>query len=110
MCQHKTLYHKDNIGYVVQCVTCNKIQVAFNVMAITFDEVGFEQFRKNIEKTFCERQPGINPQVKCILIPSPCEGMNLLLSVSELELLHTILEEADNEMKALSMIQQLQEG
>jgi hypothetical protein len=108
MCQHQALYHKENTGYVVKCPSCNKIQIGYGIVSITFDVTGFENFRYNIENTFCRRQPEMDRHVKSVVIPSPCEGINLLLSLEELETLHCILEEADNEMKALCLINEFQ--
>lgn len=106
MCQHQTLYYQENTGYVVKCLTCDKIQVGFNVLSATFDRAGFQKFRQQVLKTHNSRQEGMNRNVKSILIPTPCEGLNLLLSVSELEILYKILEEADNEMKAQELIKE----
>lgn len=104
MCQHQTLYYQENTGYVLKCQSCNKIQVGFNVLSATFDRAGFQKFRQQVVKTHDGRQEGMNRDVKSILIPTPCEGLNLLLSVGELELLYKILEEADSEMKAQELI------
>jgi hypothetical protein len=104
MCHYQTWFHKDDMGYVVQCAGCKKIQVGFNIIAVTFSHADFESFRKAILKTYTSRQHGVNENIKSILIPSPCEGLNLLLSANELKALHCMLEEADNEMKAQNLL------
>jgi hypothetical protein len=106
MCQHQTLYYQENIGYVINCQSCNKIQVGFNILSATFDKIGFQKFRDQVLKANNNKQEGINSSVKSVFIPTPCEGLNLLLTVTELELLLTMLEHADNEMKAQEIIKE----
>lgn len=106
MCQHQTLYYQENIGFIVKCQTCDKIQVGFNVLSATFDKVGFEKFRLQVAKSHEAKQEGMSRSIKAILIPTPCEGLNLLLTVAELDLLFSMLEYADNEMKAQEIIKE----
>jgi hypothetical protein len=80
--------------------------MGFNFLTATFDRAGFKKFCRQVIKTNDSTQEVMNRSVKSILIPTPCKGLNLLLSVSELEVLYKILEEADNEMKAQELIKE----
>ncbi len=45
-----------------------------------------------------------SPVVRSIMIPSPCQGIQLLLSYNELNEFSAMLEEADIELQSLEMI------
>ncbi len=45
-----------------------------------------------------------SPVVRSIMIPSPCQGIQLLLSANELSEFSSMLEEADTELQSLELI------
>jgi hypothetical protein len=104
MCQYQTLYHSDNTGYVIRCTDCEKIQVAYSNLVMTFSHEDFDAFRYWIKKIKEEQPERQNPTVRCIMIPAPCQGIQLLLSPSELNDLVTMLETADTELQSIHLI------
>jgi hypothetical protein len=74
-----------------------------NIM-ITFYPQEFESFRKLVKDLYHQELPVERRQLKHIVIPTPSDCVRLLLSRDDLSDLHTMLEEADNEIKAQSLI------
>lgn len=102
-CHFETLFFSDD-GYVVRCKQCGYYQIAFLCMSISLNEADFKTFCK-IAKTQLEQcQSSFSEQSKCIMINTPAEHVSLLLTRNEAKLLHSMLDEADNESKALSLI------
>jgi hypothetical protein len=105
MCSYQTLFHSDKSGYIIRCEKCAKIQVAYGNLVMTFERNDFDTFHAWIKKIYEGQQTSLSPAVRCIMIPSPCQGMRLLLSYNELKELNTMLEEADTELQSLELIQ-----
>jgi hypothetical protein len=71
---------------------------------MTFNREDFNDFRLWIKK-LSENQPvHNNPAMRCIMVASPCQGIQLLLSAAELAELVTLLECADAELQSLQLI------
>ena len=104
MCHYQTLYHDDNLGYVVRCNECEKIQLGYGNMVITFSLEDFDAFRSWLIRIREEQDPALAAGLRCILIPTPCEGMKLLLSKRELEEFIVMLDTADNELQSLALL------
>lgn len=104
MCQYQTLYHDDRIGYVVRCTECEKTQVGYGNLVITFSEEDLESFRWWIKKLRDENQSTGNDRVRNIVIPTPCEGIRLRMSVQELRDFYSMLDIADSEMRSLQIM------
>lgn len=105
MCQYQTLFHHAETGYVIRCTACDRIQVGFANLLLTFREEDLALFLRWINRIREEQQPGLNPVIRSIIIPSPCEGVSLLLNLKELESLINMMEIADSELKTLQLIQ-----
>lgn len=104
MCHYHTLYHDDRTGYVVRCAGCEKIQVGYSNLVLTFGEEDFDAFRWWLKKIRDDHHPSENERIRCIVIPTPCEGMKLLLSSQELGDFHDMLEAADTELRSMELI------
>lgn len=104
MCQYQTLFHDDKTGYVIRCAECEKIQVGYGNLIMTFDVADLDQFRWWLKKIRDDNHPSQNENVRCIVIPGPCEGMRLLLSMRELREFNSMLDLADSELRSLEMI------
>lgn len=104
MCRYDTLYHADKTGYVVRCAECEKIQVGYGNIVFTFGHEDFESFRWWLQKLKADQHPLENETLRCIVIPTPCEGMKLLLSMRELREFDSMLETADNELRSLELL------
>ena len=104
MCSYQTLFHDDNSGYVVRCKECENIQIGFGNVMLTTGEAEFDLFLKWLKKIMHEQSPAQKETVRCILIPTPCEGIKLLLSLRELREFDHMLEEADTELQSSCLL------
>jgi hypothetical protein len=53
-----------------------------------------------LKKIICEQSPVEKETIRCIAVPTPCEGIKLLLSLRELKEFDNMLEEADTELQS----------
>lgn len=104
MCRYQTLYQDDRTGYVVRCTQCEKIQVGYSNLLLTFGAADFSDFRHWLKKISNDQDPAQHEWVRCIVIPTPCEGMKLLLSRQELDDFHAMMESADTELQSLELM------
>jgi hypothetical protein len=104
MCSYQPLYHNAKTGYVIRCTECEKIQVAFGNLVMTFNREDFNDFRLWIKMISNDRPEYPNPMTRCIMIAAPCQGIQLLLSAVELAELASLLECADTELQSLHLI------
>ncbi len=101
MCRFQTLYYDNNHGYVVQCAECSHIQAAFGNVSLTFLRGEFDEFCR-----FISGLPLVDPPPDCcayyksMVVPLPCQGIQLLLSRAELEQLTGMLDKAESELRA----------
>jgi hypothetical protein len=109
MCSYQTLYQNDRAGYIIRCEECAKIQVAYGNLLMSFEREDFDSFHSWIKKIQANQQTPLSATVRSIMIPSPCQGMRLLLSYNELNELCNMLDEADTELKSLELIQLFEE-
>ena len=104
MCSFQQLYHDEKTGYVVRCEACGHIQVCFGNMLLTLDETGFANLCAWVSRWAEEQLPDQDESVKAVVIPTPSDGIRLLLNIRELMSLHNMLEFADAELKSLEMM------
>lgn len=104
MCSYQTLYHNDKAGYIIRCEECARIQVAYGNMVMTFEREDFDTFHSWIKKIQANQQMPLSATVRSIMIPSPSQGMRLLVSYNELIELCAMLDEADTELQSLELI------
>jgi hypothetical protein len=104
MCRYSTLFHDNRIGYVVHCSECGKIQVGYGNLVFSLAIEDFESFNWWLHKIKEDLDPSRSETLRNIVIPTPCEGMKLLLSRRELTDFNTMLESADTELRSLQMI------
>lgn len=104
MCSYQTLYHHDRTGYIIRCEECNKIQMAYSNLVITFEREAFDTFYSWVKKIRANQQMPVSPAVRSIMIPSPGQGIQLLVSYNELNELCAMLEEADTELQSLELL------
>ncbi|MBN9384740.1 MAG: hypothetical protein J0H74_28555 [Chitinophagaceae bacterium] len=103
MCHFKTWYF-DEHGYVVSCEHCNHFQVSFGTTMLTLSPTDYEVLVKMVAQRKEDHVPMHNPNVRCVVLPTPCSNIHSFLSERELQLLHDMLQEADNEIKTQQMI------
>ncbi|RYG01320.1 MAG: hypothetical protein EOO02_13015 [Chitinophagaceae bacterium] len=108
MCQYQTLYHKDSVGYVIRCLQCERFQVGYGSVIISFELQDFMLFCKKVLDIRQNHYPLNDPYLKTMMIPTPCEGLQLFLSQRELYELNEMLESADTELKSEQLLKLFQ--
>jgi len=104
MCTYKTWFHDDAIGYTVQCTDCQNLQIGFGNVMLTLSHSAFAGFREMVNREAEIIDLENMSSCKCVILSTPCASINLLLSPMELIALQTMLESADNEMKAHQLL------
>ena len=104
MCEYESLYFSDT-SYVLRCKKCGDYQVAFlnTLLMLTAEDFGI--LCKVVELKCFEDDSNFGMQSKCIIIPTPSYGQCILLTRWEASCFNNILQEADNEAKAQSLLQ-----
>jgi hypothetical protein len=95
MCHFKTLYYNDKDGYIIICEQCRKFQLGFGCVLINFNYAELRSFHKEISELIEDYDGLPLSNTKSIWIPTPCDGLSLYLSITELRMLYTMLEEAE---------------
>lgn len=108
MCQWNTLYAGPT-GYALQCKDCRYVQLAFGTTVLTLSARDFSEFAVLVRQR-AERPLVSGDDRKCVLMPTPFPWCQVLLTGQELADLHRLLEQADNEMTAASMLLLFQRG
>jgi hypothetical protein len=103
MCEFESLYFNDD-GYVVRCKKCGYYQLAFGTIMLTLTKKDFETMRNVVQQKCNEGDFSLCEHSKCVCIPTPSTGMYMLLTKNEAKRFNEILEEADNEEKAKSLL------
>jgi hypothetical protein len=104
MCQYRTLYHNDAVGYAIHCTNCNTIQFAFGNVLITFMQHDFTIFHEWIGGICAEEAGNEHDCRKSITVPMPCDGLKLLLSKAELYELNSMLDTAETELRSQELL------
>jgi hypothetical protein len=71
---------------------------------LTLSPPDYEILVKIVAQKKEDHVPMCDPNVRCVVLPTPCSNIHSFLSERELRLLHDMLQEADNEIKAQEMI------
>ena len=103
MCEFQSLYFGDD-GYVVRCEKCNHYQVAFGSTMLNLPPHDFETLLKIMQHKCRAEVDTMAAHSKSVIVPTPSPGVSLLFTKSEAMRFYEILEEADNEVKAQSLI------
>jgi hypothetical protein len=104
MCSFQTWFHDNQIGYVLECKECQKIQVGFGNILATFSVKEFERFQRQLNAVVETLVPRDNKHAKDILLQTPYVGFTIILSEAELTDLHYMVEEADNDRRAVQIM------
>ncbi|HVV05955.1 MAG TPA: hypothetical protein VHC96_17105 [Puia sp.] len=103
MCLFKTWFF-DEHGYVVSCEHCNHFQICFGTTMLTLNPSDYEVLVRIVAQKKEDHVTMPDPNVRCVILPTPCRTIHSYLSERELFLLHHMLQEADNEIKTQEMI------
>lgn len=103
MCHFKSWY-LDEYGYVVKCEKCNYFQVCFGTLMLTLSEFDYQALVELVAHKKEDHIPMEDPNVRCVILPTPSGMIHAILNERELYQLHKMLQEADNEMKTQQLI------
>jgi hypothetical protein len=100
---------QNKLGYVVECVHCQQMQIAFGTSCFTIASHQFHHLLANVTKLAAA---GNCPHNSCIqktnFIELPADGYFLGLTPSELQAFYTLLDSADTERKIFNLQQLIQ--
>jgi len=80
------------------------IKTGFGNFAVTLSRQDFADFFDLIKKNTAEQLLSSDLYNKTIVIPTPCEGIKILLSPKELNELFLMLDTADTELRSQELI------
>ena len=103
MCEFQSLYFGDD-GYVVKCNQCGHYQFAFLSTMLTLTEADFQHIAQLVKSKCDDETYALAEHSKSVVIPMPVYGIYMLLTKNEARRFCEILEEADNEEKALNLM------
>ena len=102
-CHFQTLYCGED-GYIVRCKECGHYQLAYLCVMITLEEKEFRSFRRMIQQHYEDSLHLSNEYCKCVVVQTAAAGTNFLFSGREIKRFNELLDEADTEQQAQSML------
>jgi hypothetical protein len=106
MCNLKTRYAGKE-GYVLQCAECRRVQIGFGTTMLCLSPVDFNALSDLVAYRMESLVP-FGDDKKAILLPTPSSVCQILLTEKELEMLHHMLQSADDEMRTEALLQLFQ--
>lgn len=103
MCQFLNWY-ADEDGYVIQCKDCMHFQLSFGTTMLTLSEEQYQTFVAIVAYKKQELVPMQDSDCKCIVVPTPSNSVNIILSEKELTFLYDMTQAADNELKTNQLL------
>jgi hypothetical protein len=101
MCSTEKLY-QDKRSHVLRCPRCNNYQVGIGTIALTVSAEQFCSLKAYIDDVCCNLA-GATPQER-FAIPTPSPAVNMILTAEELRHFACILDAAESEATALSLV------
>ena len=102
-CNYQTLFFSED-GFVARCKSCGHYHVAFMSFMFVLPEAAFhELYRETAWRVQC-KDAGFAETSKSVMIPTHIKSAFIMLTRKELEVFFVMLEEADNECRALQLI------
>ena len=102
-CNYQTLFFSEE-GFVARCKSCGHYHVAFMSFMFVLPEDAFmELYRETAWRVQC-RDGGFAETSKSVMIPTHSRWAFIMLTRKELDVFFNMLEEADNESRALQLI------
>jgi hypothetical protein len=108
MCCFKAWYQAEEDLYVLQCTECRTYQVRFRSASFLFDPFAYIAFRDFVSTTWDLAQT--DEIDGSVAIPTSNAGMDLLLSFSQLQELHLLLDSADTEIRTVQLTSLFKDG
>ena len=104
MCRYRTLYYNEKNGYIIYCELCRHLQLGFGCVLINFHRDEFNGFRRVVTEIIGDHEGMVLSASKSITIPTPCDGLSLYLSATEINILHAMIEEADTNLSVKDLM------
>ncbi len=108
-CTFQTLFFSDE-GFVARCSSCGHFHVAFMSFMFIIPETAFFELHRQTMFRVNEADYSFSENSKSVMIPTHTKSAFIMLTRNELLLFFNMLEEADNEYRALSMIRLFNKG
>jgi len=102
-CTFQTLFFSDD-GFVARCSSCGHFHVAFMNFLFIMPETAFCELHRETMFRVSEADLSFSENSKSVMIPTHTKSAFIMLTRNELLLFSDMLEEADNEYRALSMM------
>src|SRR5687767_9707671 len=101
MCRFQELYNSEG-DYIVCCAECRHYQLLFNGVVLSMNQ---KEYSKFIEVVLQYKNDLLPANEKSeIPVPTPRQGVHLLLDSDKIAALYGMLEAADTEAKALWLL------
>ena len=71
---------------------------------LTLSPTDYEVLVKVVAQKKDDHAPMHDPNIRCVVLPTPCSNIHSFLSERELFLLYDMLQEADNEIRTQELI------
>ncbi|ANH83301.1 hypothetical protein A8C56_22015 [Niabella ginsenosidivorans] len=104
MCTFKTLYYEED-GYLIFCSECMHFQLAFQTSLLTLAARDLHILHALVKENYEYHCFEPVPYRKNIYIPTPLEGYGMILDQAELAQLFHLLETAEVNYKAESLLE-----
>lgn len=104
MCTHRLLQQCPD-GYVLHCLRCNQMQIAFGTCIVSCDRSQFYVFLESLEDAYAPFVNSERRQHKQIRIPTINKGLTPIFSLDELDRLLCILRNARMEVEYCELFQ-----
>jgi len=109
MCNYNIWFRDEKAGYVVECKHCNKMQLCFGNILISFRKKDFKNFCDYISDMQAQKNDCEDRHTKSVVLATPCVGISFILTVDELDGLCRMTDYVDTEMKTAAMIKMFAE-
>jgi hypothetical protein len=105
MCRYQTLFYKEGTGYIVRCAACNNFQFAYGNIVITVTAPDFVRLTMFLRRVWERYGKAVEELQQPVAVPTPHEGIRLLLSGKEIEQVYCMLENADTEWRSQQLLE-----
>ena len=93
--QHDSvILHESNKGYVVFCRCCETFSIAYGTVAFNQLESNYLSLISLLDSYYSSYYNKVNPEQRCIHIETHFYGINLFISLQEIEEFRDILNQA----------------
>ena len=103
MCEFQQLFLSKE-GYIILCRHCGCFQLCYGKMVLDLSKHDFEVLRRIVNNRFEAEYDCVDEDLRQIIIPTPHQGLNLLISLNELRTFRGMLEEAAIELETFTLL------